>query len=132
MIITLGDFINHNILWFVPIITIFLGIIFRIFECYEDNIDFYKIFDFGLDLIISAIILLVTNYKSEVSIWLILFFFIICMIVLIIRRRNFDAHTKHINFIGIITSLFVGLFMLSIALMHIQGFINICIKEIIP
>ena len=95
----------------------------------KDKIDFYKVFDFRLDLIVSAIILLVTNYKSDVSIWLILFFFIFCMIVLIVRQRNFDAHAGHINFLGVITSIFAGIFMLSVAVMHIHGLINILIEK---
>lgn len=125
MIIHLGNFINHNILWFVPIVTVFLGVIFRIFECYQERINFYKVFDFGLDLITSSIILLVTNHQSEVTIWLILFFFIICMIILIIRQRNFNKYTRCINLRAMITSIIAGFFLLTVAIMHIDSFLNL-------
>lgn len=121
IVINFQDFINNNILWIVPIITIFIGIIFRIFECYQNNIDFHKVFDFGLDLIVSTIILLITNYKSETTVWLILFFFISCIIVLIIRQRNFNSVTNHINIRGILITIAIGLLMLVISIAHISG-----------
>lgn len=125
MVIHLGEFIDHNILWLVPVITIFLGIMFRIFECYQKRIDYFRVFDFGLDLITSDIILLVTNHKSEVTVWLLLFFFIMCIIVLIVRQRSYDRYAHHTNLQGIIFTINIGIILLILAIMHIDSFRDI-------
>lgn len=117
----LGELINTYILWIVPIVTIILTFIVIIISTPDDeHLNLKDFLGIGINLSISAITILLTNYKSSTTAWLILFFFIITLIVAILTRKFMWRKTTFFKISAIILYILIGLFLSFISIEHVH------------
>ncbi len=122
----MGEFIQNNTLWLSTIVSIILAIVIKISAKPEFlTLGFIDYLDFGFDLAISSIIVLLTGTKDDTGIWLMLFAFILIMITsILVNRLGWDKSTKQQKFIGVIIPDIVGIFLLVIASLYVGGVIR--------
>lgn len=122
----MGEFIQNNTFWLTPIVNIVLTIVIKISAKPEFLIlDFMDYLDFGFDLAISSIIVLLAGIKDDTGIWLLLFAFILIMITsILVNRLGWDKSTKQQKLIGVIIPDVVGIFLLVIASLYVGGVIT--------
>lgn len=120
--INLGKLIEQNILWIVPIVTIILSFIVIIISTPDDeHLNLKDLLSVGINLCISAITILLTNYKSSTTAWLILFFFIATLIVAILTRKFMWGKTKFFKITANILFILIGIILTYIAIEHSKG-----------
>lgn len=121
-----GGFIQNNTVWMTPIISIILTIIIKISAKPEFmTLGLTDYLDFGFDLLISAIIVLLSGTKDDTGIWLLLFVFMLILITsVLVNRIGWDKYTKQQKFIGIIIPDIVGSFSLVMASLYVGGIIK--------
>lgn len=122
----MGEFIHNNSIWITPVISIILTVIIKISAKPEFmTLGYIDYFDFGFDLSISSIIVLLAGINDDTGIWLLLFSFILIMITsILVNRLGWDKSTKQENLIGIIIPDIVGVFLLVIASLYVGGVIK--------
>lgn len=117
--INLGELIDKNILWIVPIVTIILSFIVIIISTPDDeHLNLKDLLSIGINLCISAITILLTNYKSATTAWLILFFFIATLIVSILTRKFMWGKTTFFKISANILFIIIGIILTYIAIEH--------------
>lgn len=121
----LGEFITAHIIWIVPIASIILTF-FVIIISTPDNerLNLKDFLSIGINLCISGITILLTNYKSVTTTWLVFFFFVITLFVAILTRRFMWGRSKLMNILSCILYLIIGIILCLIADGHINGLIN--------
>ena len=122
----MGEFIQNNTLWMSPIVSIILTIVIKISAKPEFlTLGFIDYLDFGFDLAISSIIVLLAGAKDDTGIWLLLLAFILIMITSILfNRLGWDKSTKQQKFIGVMIPDVIGIFLLIIASLYVGGVIR--------
>lgn len=126
------EFIQNNIIWIVPVVSIILTVIIKISSKPSFfTLGFVDYLDFGFDLSISAIIVLLTGIhgtvdnNSTLGIWLILLSFMLIMIIsIIVNRLGWNKDTGQINFIGVLIPDIIGIILLVISTLYIGGVIK--------
>lgn len=122
-----GAFLEQNQIWLVPIITILLTVIIKM-SARNQSVDFRGIdfLDFGFDLSISAIVVLLTNVRdSNLTAWFMLLFFVVIMIItIIVNRIGWNTREKRINLAGAIIPDIIGIFLLVVAILYVGGTIK--------
>lgn len=117
-------FLEQNQIWLVPIITILLTVIIKM-SARNQSVDFRGIdfLDFGFDLSISAIVVLLTNVRdSNLTAWFMLLFFVVIMIItIIVNRIGWNTREKRINLAGAIIPDIIGIFLLVVAILYVGG-----------
>lgn len=120
-------FLEQNQIWLVPIITILLTVIIKM-SARNQSVDFRGIdfLDFGFDLSISAIVVLLTNVRdSNLTAWFMLLFFVVIMIItIIVNRIGWNTREKRINLVGAIIPDIIGIFLLVVAILYVGGTIK--------
>ena len=120
-------FLEQNQIWLVPIITILLMVIIKM-SARNQSVDFRGIdfLDFGFDLSISAIVVLLTNVRdSNLTAWFMLLFFVVIMIItIIVNRIGWNTREKRINLAGAIIPDIIGIFLLVVAILYVGGTIK--------
>ena len=120
-------FLEQNQIWLVPIITILLTVIIKM-SARNQSVDFRGIdfLDFGFDLSISAIVVLLTNVRdSNLTAWFMLLFFVVIMIItIIVNRIGGNTREKRINLAGAIIPDIIGIFLLVVAILYVGGTIK--------
>lgn len=120
-------FLEQNQIWLVPIITILLTVIIKM-SARNQSVDFRGIdfLDFGFDLSISAIVVLLTNVSdSNLTAWFMLLFFVVIMIItIIVNRIGWNTREKRINLAGAIIPDIIGIFLLVVAILYVGGTIK--------
>ena len=120
-------FLEQNQIWLVPIITILLTVIIKM-SARNQSVDFRGIdfLDFGFDLSISAIVVLLTNVRdSNLTAWFMLLFFVVIMIItIIVNRIGWNTREKRINLAGAIIQDIIGIFLLVVAILYVGGTIK--------
>ena len=120
-------FLEQNQIWLVPIITILLTVIIKM-SARNQSVDFRGIdfLDFGFDLSISAIVVLLTNVRdSNLTAWFMLLFFVVIMIItIIVNRIGWNTREKRINLAGDIIPDIIGIFLLVVAILYVGGTIK--------
>ena len=120
-------FLEQNQIWLVPIITILLKVIIKM-SPRNQSVDFRGIdfLDFGFDLSISAIVVLLTNVRdSNLTAWFMLLFFVVIMIItIIVNRIGWNTREKRINLAGAIIPDIIGIFLLVVAILYVGGTIK--------
>ena len=98
----MGAFIQNNILWITPIVSIILTIIIKISAKPEFmTLGYIDYLDFGFDLSISSVIALLTGIKDDTGIWLLLISFMLIMITsILVNRLGWTRDTKQLNLAG--------------------------------
>lgn len=119
----MGEFMQNNTLWITPIISIILTIIIKIAAKPEFlTLGYIDYLDFGFDLSISSIIVIVTGIRDNTGIWLLLFAFMLIMITaILVNRLGWDKSTKQEKPVGVIIPDIVGVFLLVIASLYMGG-----------
>lgn len=125
----MGEFIqNHTVcsVCLTSVVSIILTIVIKISAKPEFlTLGFIDYLDFGFDLSISSIIVLIAGTKDHTGIWLLLFAFILIMITsILVNRLGWDKSTKQQKFIGVIIPDIVGIFLLAIASLYVGGIIQ--------
>lgn len=122
----MGEFMQNNTLWMTPIISIILTIVIKISAKPEFlTLGFIDYLDFGFDLSISSIIVLLTGVKDDTGVWLLLLAFILIMITsILVNRLGWDKSTKQQKFIGVVIPDVIGIFLLVIASLYVGGVIR--------
>lgn len=94
----------------------------------NQSVDFRGIdfLDFGFDLSISAIVVLLTNVRdSNLTAWFMLLFFVVIMIItIIVNRIGWNTREKRINLAGAIIPDIIGIFLLVVAILYVGGTIK--------
>ncbi|MFQ9358155.1 MAG: hypothetical protein ACLR2D_02280 [Anaerobutyricum hallii] len=120
-------FLEQNQIWLVPIITILLTVIIKM-SARNQSVDFRGIdfLDFGFDLSISAIVVLLTNVRdSNLTAWFMLLFFVVIMIItIIVNRIGWNTREKRINLARAIIPDIIGIFLLVVAILYVGGTIK--------
>ena len=120
-------FLEQNQIWLVPIIIILLTLIIKM-SARNQSVDFRGIdfLDFGFDLSISAIVVLLTNVRdSNLTAWFMLLFFVVIMIItIIVNRIGWNTREKRINLAGAIIPDIIGIFLLVVAILYVGGTIK--------
>ena len=122
----MGEFIQNNMIWLTPIISIILTVVIKISSkpafLTLDHIDYL---DFGFDLCISSIICLVTGIKDDTGIWILLIAFVLIFVTsTIVNRIGWNKTTKQRKLAGVLIPDFVGIFMLIVVSLYIGGIIK--------
>lgn len=123
------EYLHNNMFWITPVICIVLTIIIKISAKPEFvTLGFVDYLDFGFDLSISSIIILVSEIisgtKNETGIWLLLAAFVLILITsIIVQRLGWKKSTHQLRFIGAIIPDVVGVFLLVIASLYTGGVI---------
>lgn len=127
--INLGELIDKNILWIVPIVTIILSFIVIVISTPDDeHLNLKDLLSIGINLCISAITILLTNYKSATTAWLILFFFIATLIVAILTRKFMWGKTTFFKISANIFFILIGIILIYIAIEHANNNIQCIIQ----
>lgn len=122
----MGAFIQNNIIWLVPIISIIFTITIKIAAKPEfmtlGHIDYL---DFGFDLAITSIVVLLSGCKDEVGIWLLLLSFVLIMITsILVNRLGWNKETKQQNWFGVIFPDAIGVILLVVSTLYMGGAIK--------
>lgn len=122
----MGTFIQNNIVWLVPIISIILTIVVKISAKPEFlTLGFIDYLDFGFDLSITSMIMLLTGIKDDAGIWLLLISFLLVMITsILVNRLGWNRETKQQKFLGVILPDIVGIVLLVISTLYMGGVIK--------
>lgn len=116
-------FIHNNIIWLTPVVTITLTGLIKIAAKPEFvTLGYIDYMDFGFDLCIASMIMLLTGNKDELWVWLLLLSFIVVMITaIIVNRVGWSRETKLIRLIGVILPDIIGILLLVIVTLYIGG-----------
>lgn len=121
----MGAFIQANMTWLIPLVTISLTIIIKI-SAKSDKSSLSKEdwSDFGFDMAITSMIMILSNTKDIVGIVLVISIFAIVIVTTNIVRRVGVGNDNKPNWIGIIVPDIVGVASLVIATLFIGGHIT--------
>ena len=124
----MDEFIQNNTIWIVPVVSIFLTIIIKISsKPTYITLGFVDYLEFGFDLSISAILILLTGIhtiqeNSNLGIWLILLSFILILIIsIMVNRLGWDKNTGQIKLIGVLIPDIIGIILLVVATLFVGG-----------
>lgn len=117
----LGELISKYILWIVPIISIMLTLMVIIISTPDNELlNLKDLLSIGVNLCVSAITILITNYKSSTTAWLILFSFIVVLFTAILIRK-FMWKSTMLKIISSIILFIIGFTLSYIAVQHAIG-----------
>ena len=122
----MSQFIQSNILWFTPVVSIILTIIMKISAKPEFlTLGYIDYLDFGFDLSISSVIALLAGIKDSTGVWLLLFAFILIMVTsILVNRLGWNKDTKQLRLFGVLLPDFVGIFLLIVVSLYMGGVIK--------
>lgn len=122
----MGTFIQNNIIWLVPIISIIMTVIIKISAKPEFmTLGYIDYLDFGFDLSITSMVVLLTGVRDDVGIWLLLLSFLLVMITsIIVNRAGWNKETKQQKLVGVLFPDFVGILLLIVATLYMGGVIQ--------
>ena len=122
----MGIFIQNNIVWLVPIVSIILTIVVKISAKPEFlTLGFIDYLDFGFDLSITSMVMLLTGIKDDAGLWLLLISILLVMITsIIVNRLGWNKETKQQKFLGVFIPDVVGILLLGISTLYIGGVIK--------
>ena len=122
----MGIFIQNNIVWLVPIVSIILTIVVKISAKPEFlTLGFSDYLDFGFDLSITSMVMLLTGIKDDAGLWLLLISILLVMITsIIVNRLGWNKETKQQKFLGVFIPDVVGILLLVISTLYIGGVIK--------
>jgi len=117
------SFIHNNIIWLTPVVTVILTGLIKISAKPEFvTLGYIDYIDFGFDMCIASMIILLTGNRDELGVWLLLFLFILVMITaIIVSRVGWNRETKLIRLVGVILPDIVGTFLLVFVTLYIGG-----------
>lgn len=122
----MGEFIQNNTVWLVPCASIILTIIIQTASKPESfSIIFIDFLDFGFDLSIAAMILMLAGIKDNLGTWLVFAFFALIIITsTIVTRFGWDKEKLKKNLIGILVPDACGILILIMATLYVGGILR--------
>ncbi|MCL2563636.1 MAG: hypothetical protein FWE08_06335 [Oscillospiraceae bacterium] len=119
----MGQFIIENLIWVVPVLSIFLSILIKTTAKNSliplTIIDFL---DFGFGLAITSITIILTNLHNDAGIWLLVFYFMgIFATANIVHRRYWNKDKQSLKLIGVIVPDILGVILLVVAIIYVGG-----------
>ena len=121
-------FIQNNIVWLVPVASILLTVVIKIAAKPEFvTLGFTDYLDFGFDLSITSMIVLLTGIKGEndAGIWLLFLSFLLIVITsIIVNRVGWEKDTKEQKLIGVLLPDIIGIILLIVATLYMGGIIK--------
>ncbi len=122
----MGTFIQNNIVWLVPIISIILTIVVKISAKPEFlTLGYIDYLDFGFDLSITSMIILLTGIKDDAGLWLLIVSFLLVMITsILVNRLGWNKDTKQQKLLGVIIPDVIGIILLFISTLYMGGVIK--------
>ncbi len=125
----MGEFIQNNIIWIIPVFSILLTVVVKIAAKPEFmTLNYIDYLDFGFDLsITSMVILLTANVSDEnhVGLWLLVLSFLLVMITsIIVNRLGWNKETNQQKFLGVFIPDIVGILLLIVATLYVGGVIR--------
>ena len=119
-------FIQNNIVWLVPVASILLTVVIKIAAKPEFmTLGFTDYLDFGFDLSITSMIVLLTGIKGENDIWLLFLSFLLIVITsIIVNRIGWEKDTKEQKLIGVLLPDIIGIILLIVATLYMGGIIK--------
>ena len=121
-------FIQNNIVWLVPVASILLTVVIKIAAKPEFmTLGFTDYLDFGFDLSITSMIVLLTGIKGEndAGIWLLFLSFLLIVITSnIVTRVGWEKDTKEQKLIGVLLPDIIGIILLIVATLYMGGIIK--------
>ena len=129
----MGDFIRSNSIWIAAVTAIVLTMLIKI-SSKPDYISLNKrdFFDFGFDLSISSIILVLTNIGNKTvqtsilsGIWILMISFVLIMAVsVLVNRKGWIKDKQEPNLLGVILPDILGIGLLIVATLYVGGIIK--------
>lgn len=122
----MSTFIQNNIIWLVPIASILLTIVIKISAKPESvTLGITDYLDFGFDLSITSMVVLLTGIKDDAGIWLLFLSFLLVVITsIIVNRIGWKKDTKEQNLVGVLFPDVVGIMLLIVATLYMGGVIK--------
>lgn len=122
----MSTFIQNNIIWLVPIASILLTIVIKISAKPESvTLGVTDYLDFGFDLSITSMVVLLTGIKDDAGIWLLFLSFLLVVITsIIVNRIGWKKDTKEQNLVGVLFPDVVGIILLVVATLYMGGVIK--------
>lgn len=122
----MGTFIQDNAIWLVPIISIILTIVVKISAKPEFmTLGFIDYLDFGFDLSITSMIMLLTGISDDAGLWLLLISFMLVMITsILVNRLGWNRETMQQKLAGVLIADSFGVLLLVISTLYIGGVIK--------
>lgn len=119
----MGAFIQNNIVWLVPIISIILTIVIKISAKPEFvTLGVTDYLDFGFDLSIISMIMLITRIPDDMGIWLLLLSFLLVMVTsILVSRVGWNKETKQQKILGVLVPDITGILLLVLSTLYIGG-----------
>ena len=119
----MGVFIQNNMVWIVPIISIILTIVIKISAKPEFvTLGYIDYLDFGFDLSITSMIMLLTGITDVTGLWLLLISFLLVMITsILVNRLGWYKETKQPKFLGVLIPDIIGTLLLIMSILYIGG-----------
>lgn len=122
----MGAFIQDNILWLVPTTSIILTIVIKI-SAKPDfvTLGFVDYLDFGFDLSIISMIMLLTGKTDNTGIWLLVVSFLLVIITsVLVNRLGWNKETKQQKIIGVLIPDIIGTGLLIMSTLYVGGVIT--------
>lgn len=122
----MGVFIQNNAIWIAPVISIILTIAIKISAKPEFvTLGYIDYLDFGFDISITSMIMLLTRMNDGMGLWLLLLFFLLVMITsILVSRLGWNKETKQQKFFGVVIPDIVGTLLLVLSTLYIGGVIK--------
>ena len=113
----LEKIIEENMVWIIPILTIILSFLALIAATPDnEHLGTKDYLCVGINLSISAITILITNYQSYTAVWLIIIDFVVIWIVSIVIRKFFWNRSLMFDIIGCMIFLLSDVFYVGLQL----------------
>lgn len=121
----LSSFIQNNSFWLAPIVSIILTVVIKIASKPESiTLGIIDYWDFGYDLSISSVVVLLTGAKGGAELWLLVLAFLLIIITIAVTHRvGWDKTRNQQNLFGVLFPDFVGIFLLIITTLYVGGVI---------
>lgn len=122
----MSTFIQNNIIWLVPIASILLTVIIKI-SAKPDfvTLGFVDYLDFGFDLSITSMVVLLTGIKDDAGIWILFLSFLLVVVTsTIVNRVGWKKDTKEQNLAGVLFPDVIGIILLVVATLYMGGVIK--------
>lgn len=122
----MSTFIQNNIIWLVPIASILLTVIIKI-SAKPDfvTLGFVDYLDFGFDLSITSMVVLLTGIKDDAGIWILFLSFLLVVVTsTIVNRVGWKKDTKEQKLAGVLFPDVIGIILLVVATLYMGGVIK--------
>lgn len=118
----MGKIIEDNIIWIIPVLTIILSFFALVAATPdEEHLSAKDYLSIGINLSISAMTILITNYQSYTAVWLIVIDFAVIWFVSIIIRKRLWSESLFGKTVGCIIFSIVGCILCWIAIQYAHG-----------